>query len=311
MADRLTAGIVGSGNIGSDLMFKLLGSDKIDLKYMVGVDPNSDGLKRAASLGLEVSAEGADWLVNLPEEERPDIVFEATSAKAHLHNAPKYKDAGMFAVDLTPAAIGPYVCPPVNLDVNLETDNVNMITCGGQATTPLVQAVSRVVPVPYAEIVASISSRSAGPGTRANLDEFTETTARALEDVGGAEKGKAIIILNPVEPPLMMRNTVFVAIPEEAAVPGPLQDELNASIQAAVEEVQSYVPGYRLTAPPQYDTARDTWNGMARVALFVEVKGAGDYLPDYAGNLDIITSAATRVGELYADHQAKKEGDSK
>lgn len=307
MSKRLTAAIVGSGNIGTDLVFKLLRhSEHLELKYLIGVDPESDGLRRGARLGLTTSAGGTDWL--LAQDERPDIVFEATSAKAHQANAPKYREAGIFAVDLTPAAIGPYVVPVVNLDAHLESaDNVNLITCGGQATTPIVHAVSRVVETPYAEIVASISSRSAGPGTRANLDEFTHTTSAALEAVGGAGRGKAIVILNPVEPPVNMRNTVFVAIPQEAAEAGPLQDRLTESIHDIVAEVQQYVPGYQLKADPQYDVARETWNGLSRVAVFLEVKGRGDYLPDYAGNLDIITAAAARVGDVVAASRLANE----
>ena len=299
---KAVVAIVGPGNIGTDLLFKLLRrSEVLEPRYMVGVDPSSDGLRRARSMGLAASHEGVDWL--LRQDPLPDVVFEATAAKAHLANAPRYAAAGITAVDLTPAAVGPFVCPPVNLDLNLHAPNVNMITCGGQATTPMVAAVSSVVAVPYAEIVASISSRSAGPGTRANIDEFTETTSKALEVVGGAGKGKAIIILNPVEPPMLMRNTVFCAIPAEAAEPGPLQDAITASIHAMAERVREYVPGYTLRADPQYDPARDTWNGMARVAVFLEVRGRGDYLPDYAGNLDIITAAAARVGELLAQHR--------
>ena len=296
-----TAAIVGSGNIGTDLMFKLLRSTELELAYMIGVDPASDGLARAAALGVEASPGGVDWL--LAQSERPDIVFEATSAYAHLANAPRYREAGITAIDLTSAAVGPYVCPPVNLDINLAADNLNMITCGGQATTPIVKAVSDVVAVEYAEIVASISSRSAGPGTRANIDEFTQTTSRALEQVGGAGKGKAIIILNPVEPPMIMRNTVFCSIPAEAAEPGALQEAVSESIHDMVARVQEYVPGYRLVADPQFDVAHETWNGLSRVAVFLEVKGRGDYLPEYAGNLDIITASAARVGELVAVHQ--------
>jgi acetaldehyde dehydrogenase len=302
MTTKATAAIVGPGNIGTDLMFKLLRrSEIIEPRYMVGVDPTSDGLARAKRRGLEVSHEGVDWL--LAQDELPDIVFECTSAKAHLANAPRYAEAGITAVDLTPAAVGPYLCPPVNMSFNLDATNVNMITCGGQATVPMVHAVSSVVPVPYAEIVASVSSRSAGPGTRANIDEFTETTASAVEAVGGAEVGKAIIILNPVEPPLMMRNSVFCAIPPEAGEPGELQERILESIHAMTRTVQEYVPGYHLRADPQFDPARETWRGRARVFVPIEVKGRGDYLPDYAGNLDIITASAARVGDLMAAHR--------
>jgi acetaldehyde dehydrogenase len=299
---KATAAIVGPGNIGTDLMFKLMRrSEIIEPRFMVGVDPNSDGLARAGRLGLAASAEGVDWL--LAQDELPDIVFEATSAKAHEANAPRYAEAGILAVDLTPAAVGPYLCPPVNLSFNLDAPNVNMITCGGHATVPMVHAVSTVVPVPYAEIVASVSSSSAGPGTRANIDEFTETTAAAVEEIGGAAQGKAIIILNPVEPPLMMRNSIFCAIPEEAGEPGALQDQILASIHAMVRTVQDYVSGYHLRSDPQFDPARSTWRGHARVFIPVEVKGGGDYLPDYAGNLDIITAAAARVGDLLIAHR--------
>ncbi len=299
---RATAAIVGPGNIGTDLMFKLMRrSEILEPRFMIGVDPTSDGLARAKRLGLESSAEGVDWL--LAQDELPDIVFECTSAKAHEANAPRYAEAGILAVDLTPAAVGPYLCPPVNLDFNLDAMNVNMITCGGQATVPMVKAVSSIVPVPYAEIVASVSSKSAGPGTRANIDEFTETTADAVSRVGGADTGKAIIILNPVEPPMMMRNSVFCAIPAEAGEPGALQDRLLESIHQMCATVQEYVPGYHLRAEPQFDPARDLWKGMARVCIPIEVKGRGDYLPDYAGNLDIITAAAARVGDLMIAHR--------
>ncbi len=303
---RAVAAIVGSGNIGTDLMFKLKRhSDILQPRYMVGIDPASDGLARARRMGLETSHEGVDWL--LRQDPLPDVVFEATSAYAHKANAPRYAEAGVVAVDLTPAAIGPFVCPPVNLDLNLEAPNVNMITCGGQATVPIVAAVSSVVPVAYAEIVASIASRSAGPGTRANIDEFTETTSRALEEVGNAERGKAIIILNPVDPPMIMRDTVFCAVPPEAAEPGPLQDEVTAAIHAMIARVREYVPGYTLRAEPQYDAPRPQWRGMARVAVFLEVRGRGDYLPDYAGNLDIITAASARVGELLASARLARQ----
>jgi acetaldehyde dehydrogenase len=290
---KLTAAIVGPGNIGTDLLVKLLRSDLIEVHSMVGVDPASDGLARARQLGVPASAEGVDWLI--AQDVLPDLVFEATSAKAHLANAPRYRDAGITAIDLTPAATGPFVCPPVNLATVSDAPNLNMITCGGQATIPIVNAVSSVVPVPYAEIVASIASRSAGPGTRANIDEFTETTAHAIEQVGGAQRGKAIIILNPVEPPMIMRDTVFCAIPADADT-----DAITASIEKMVEQVSQYVAGYNLRAEPQFDEPRDNWNGMARVAVFLEVRGNGDYLPPWAGNLDIMTAAAARVGELLA-----------
>ncbi|MGW1028292.1 acetaldehyde dehydrogenase (acetylating) [Streptomyces sp. NPDC002577] len=290
---KATAAIVGPGNIGTDLLAKLLHSETVDVRYMVGVDPASDGLSRAAKLGLETSAEGVDWL--LSRDELPDLVFEATSAKAHIANAKRYAEAGIQAIDLTPAALGPLVCPPVNLREHLDAPNINMITCGGQATIPIVHAVSRVVPVEYAEIVASIASRSAGPGTRANIDEFTETTSQAIEQVGGARKGKAVIIMNPVEPPMIMRDTVFCAIPEDAD-----RDAISESIVRMVGEVAEYVPGYTLRADPQFDDPRPEWKDQARVAVFLEVRGRGDYLPPWAGNLDIMTAAAARVGELLA-----------
>ncbi|MGH3517274.1 MAG: acetaldehyde dehydrogenase (acetylating) [Haloechinothrix sp.] len=292
--EKAVAAIVGPGNIGTDLLGKLRRSQSVEVRYMVGVDPESDGLARAAELGLEASAGGVDWLLAQPE--LPDLVFESTSAKAHQANAPRYAEAGITAVDLTPAALGPFTCPPVNISDQLDAPNLNMITCGGQATIPIVHAVSRVTPVPYAEIVASVSSRSAGPGTRANIDEFTETTASAIEKVGGAAKGKAIIIINPVEPPMIMRDTVFCAIDPDAD-----RDAISESIHRMVTDVQLYVPGYRLKAEPQFDDPRNGWGGQARVAVFLEVAGNGDYLPTYAGNLDIMTAAASRVGELLAD----------
>ena len=290
---KATAAIVGPGHIGTDLLAKLRRSELVDVRWMIGVDPASDGLARARQLGVETSAQGVDWLLARPE--LPDLVFEATSASAHLANAPRYAEAGIRAVDLTPAAVGPYVCPPVNLDQHAGAPNLNMITCGGQATIPIVSAVSRVVPVEYAEIVASIASRSAGPGTRANIDEFTVTTARAIEAVGGAQRGKAIIILNPVEPPMIMRDTVFCSVPADCD-----RDAVAASVHAMVEQVREYVPGYRLRADPQFDDPQPSWNGWARVAVFLEVRGNGDHLPPYAGNLDIMTAAAARVGELLA-----------
>ncbi len=288
------AAIVGSGNIGTDLMVKLLRDELIDLRYMIGVDPESDGLARARALGLEASHEGVDWL--LGREELPAIVFEATSAGAHAANAPRYAAAGITAIDLTPAAVGPYVCPAVNGSERLTERNVNMITCGGQATIPVVHAVSRVAEVPYAEIVASISSRSAGPGTRANIDEFTETTSTAISVVGGAGRGKAVVVLNPVKPEMIMRDTVFCAVGEEVD-----RDAVTASIESAVADVQEYVPGYRLKAAPQFEGPRPEWSGWGRVTVMLEVRGNGDYLPPWAGNLDIMTAAAARVGHLVAE----------
>jgi acetaldehyde dehydrogenase len=300
MADsKLGVAIVGSGNIGTDLLVKLLRSDRLEPLYMIGIDPDSEGLARARSQGVMTSSKGVEWL--LSRSSLPDLVFEATSAKAHFENAPLYAQAGIRAIDLTPAAVGPYICPPVNLGEHMSSANINLITCGGQATIPIVHAVSRVVSVPYAEIVASIASRSAGPGTRANIDEFTETTAKAIETVGGARKGKAIIVLNPVDPPMIMRDTVFCAIP-----PGSDQRAITESIHDMVAEVKAYVPGYTLRAEPQFDVERETWSGNARVAVFLEVKGNGDYLPPYAGNLDIMTAAAVRVGELLSSENFSK-----
>jgi acetaldehyde dehydrogenase len=289
---RVTAAIVGPGNIGTDLLAKLRRSTAIEVAYMVGV-VESPGLARARTAGVAASAEGVDWL--LRQDPLPQLVFEATSAKAHLANAPRYAEAGIQAVDLTPAHVGPMVTPPVNGAAHLGAPNVSMITCGGQATIPMVHAVSRVTPVPYAEIVASVASRSAGPGTRANIDEFTQTTARAVEEVGGAQRGKAIIILNPTEPPMIMRDTVFCAIGADAD-----RSAITRSIHEMVAAVQEYVPGYTLRAEPQFDDPQESWDGNGRVAIFLEVKGNGDYLPDYAGNLDIMTAAAAQVGELMA-----------
>ncbi|MFD3536224.1 acetaldehyde dehydrogenase (acetylating) [Streptomyces sp. NPDC058664] len=290
---KVSAAIVGSGNIGTDLLYKLQRSAYVEPRWMIGVDPASEGLARAARAGLETSHEGVDRL--LAQDEKPGIVFEATSARVHRANAPRYAALGIKAVDLTPAAVGPAVVPPANLRAHLDQPNVNMITCGGQATIPMVYAVSRVVPVPYAEIVASVASVSAGPGTRANIDEFTRTTSRGIETIGGAGRGKAIIILNPAEPAVIMRDTVFCAIPEDAD-----RAAITLSVKEVAEQVAAYVPGYRLRAEPQFDDPGPENGGMARVAIFLEVEGAGDYLPPYAGNLDIMTAAATKVGEEFA-----------
>ncbi|MFF8410749.1 acetaldehyde dehydrogenase (acetylating) [Streptomyces omiyaensis] len=290
---KATAAVVGSGNIGTDLLYKLLRSDLVEPRWMVGVDPGSDGLARARRLGLETTHEGVDAL--LSGDELPDLVFEATSASVHRAHAPRYAELGIRAIDLTPAAVGPAVVPPANLRAHLDRPNVNMITCGGQATIPMVYAVSRVVPVAYAEIVASVASVSAGPGTRANIDEFTRTTARGIETIGGAGRGKAVIILNPADPPVIMRDTVFCAVPEDAD-----RAAVALSVKEVAEQVASYVPGYRLRGEPQFDDPSPESGGMARVAIFLEVEGAGDYLPPYAGNLDIMTAAATRVGEEFA-----------
>lgn len=293
MPSKAKVAIVGSGNISTDLLYKLLRSEWLEPRWMVGIDPESDGLARAAKLGLETTHEGVDWLLAQPD--KPDLVFEATSAYVHRDAAPKYAEAGIRAIDLTPAAVGPAVIPPANLREHLDAPNVNMITCGGQATIPIVYAVSRIVEVPYAEIVASVASVSAGPGTRANIDEFTKTTARGVQTIGGAAPGKAIIILNPPDPPMIMRDTIFCAIPTDAD-----REAIAASIHDVVKEVQTYVPGYRLLNEPQFDEPSINSGGQALVTTFVEVEGAGDYLPPYAGNLDIMTAAATKVGEEIA-----------
>lgn len=293
MGRSISAAIVGSGNIGTDLLMKLLRSESLSVHSFVGVDPESPGLAKAKALGVTTSHEGVDWL--LSREELPDIVFEATSASAHDANAPRYAAAGIRAIDLTPAAVGPAYCPAVSPDDAPDVENINMITCGGQATIPIVHAVSRVARVPYAEIVASIASRSAGPGTRANIDEFTETTSRALETVGGAERGKAIIILNPADPPMIMRDTVYCALEPNAD-----RAAITASIHEAVRAVQEYVPGYQLRQEPQFDDPDPLWDGLGRVTVLLEVEGRGDFLPTWAGNLDIMTAAALRAGEQFA-----------
>jgi acetaldehyde dehydrogenase len=301
--------VIGSGNIGTDLMIKVLRlSETLEMAAMVGIDPGSDGLARARRLNVPTTHEGVGGLIAMPGFDEIEIVFDATSAKAHRANATALVPHGKKLVDLTPAAIGPYVVPPVNLDAHLAGDaaNLNMVTCGGQATIPIVFAVSRVTPVPYAEIVASIASRSAGPGTRANIDEFTETTAAAVEAVGGAGRGKAIIILNPAEPPLLMRDTVCCLIGDAD------HDAVRASIAEMVATVAQYVPGYRLKQEVQFVPvgadepvhtllSASTGPVTTKVSVFIEVEGAAHYLPAYAGNLDIMTSAALRVAERIAE----------
>ncbi len=295
----LPVAIIGSGNIGTDLMYKLGRSEQLDLIALIGIDPASDGLARARALGYEAPANGIEWVSQNPDAVK--LVFDATSAYVHVRHAKVLAELGITAVDLTPAARGPKVIPPVNLTAHLDAPNVNMVTCGGQATTPMVAAVSRVTRVPYAEMVSTVSSKSAGPGTRQNIDEFTRTTSKALEEIGGAEIGKAIIILNPAEPPILMRNTVFCGLPE-----GTDHDAVRESVISMVADVAQYVPGYRLKQEPVIEEGPfNTPGGVVphRVVILLEVEGAGDYLPTYAGNLDIMTAAAVRVGEAIATHQ--------
>ena len=305
MAERVKAAIIGSGNIGTDLMIKMLKYPRnMELVAVVGIDAASEGLAMARQRGIATTHEGLDGLRALPCYADIGIVFDATSAYAHkLHDAVLRAD-GKRVVDLTPAAIGPFIVPPVNIEAHLGAGNVNMVTCGGQATIPMVAAISQVAKVHYAEIVASVSSRSAGPGTRANIDEFTRTTARAIEAVGGATRGKAIIILNPAEPPMIMRDTVFTLSE------GADEETIRASVKAMVEKVQGYVPGYRLKQDVQFERYGDNdklripgqgeFTGI-KTSIFLEVEGAGDYLPSYSGNLDIMTAAAKATGELLAD----------
>lgn len=307
---RVGVGIIGSGNIGTDLMYKIARHAKsLELRAMVGVDPNSEGLRRAARLGVHTFHDGLQGLVASEAFDSIDMLFDATSATAHVAHADVLASAGKRVVDLTPAAVGPFVVPAVNLGAHLDAPNVNMVTCGGQATIPIVAAVSRVTPVSYAEIVSSIASKSAGPGTRANIDEFTRTTAHAIASVGGARRGKAIIVLNPAEPPLIMRNTVFV-LAEDVEADDAM---ISRSVDAAVAAVAAYVPGYRLKQAVQFErfTRAAPLNvpGIGRVAglkcsIFLEVEGAAHYLPAYAGNLDIMTSAALAAGERLAANGA-------
>ena len=308
---KVKVAIIGSGNIGTDLMIKVLRmSNVLEMGAFVGIDPESDGLKRAARLGMATTHEGIDGLTRMDVWPDIGIVFDATSASAHQKNSAICLAAGKVMVDLTPAAIGPYVVPVVNGDAHLDAPDVNMVTCGGQATIPIVAAVSQVAKVHYGEIVASISSRSAGPGTRANIDEFTETTSKGIETVGGAERGKAIIILNPAEPPMMMRDTVFTLSSGASEV------EIETSVLAMVEKVKAYVPGYRLKQAVQFERfgsnnpveipGLGTFEGV-KTSVFLEVEGAAHYLPAYAGNLDIMTSAALTTGEKIARrHSIKK-----
>lgn len=308
---KVKAAIIGSGNIGTDLMIKIMRtSEVLEMGAMVGIDPASDGLARAARLGVATTHEGIEGLQKLDVWPEIGVVFDATSAGAHKHHSDVVTGAGKIMIDLTPAAIGPYVIPVVNGDAHLDAENVNMVTCGGQATIPIVAAVSSVATVHYAEIVASISSKSAGPGTRANIDEFTETTSHGIEQVGGAAKGKAIIILNPAEPPMIMRDTVFTLSS------GADEAEIEAAIKAQVEKVRAYVPGYRLKQKVQFE--RFGSNNPVRIpgigefeglktSVFLEVEGAAHYLPAYAGNLDIMTSAGLRTAEKMAERRLQKE----
>ncbi|WP_372660897.1 acetaldehyde dehydrogenase (acetylating) [Hydrogenophaga sp.] len=287
---KIKCALIGPGNIGTDLLAKLQRSKVLEPVWMVGIDPNSDGLKRAREMGIKTTADGIDGLIPHMTDDGVQIVFDATSAYAHAENSRKVNAQGAMMIDLTPAAIGPYCVPPVNLKqhVGKREMNVNMVTCGGQATIPMVAAVSRVQAVVYGEIIATVSSRSVGPGTRKNIDEFTRTTAGAVEKVGGAKKGKAIIVINPAEPPLIMRDTVHCLTEDE-----PDQAAITKSVHDMIKEVQKYVPGYKLVNGPVFDGKR--------VSVFMEVEGLGDYLPKYAGNLDIMTAAAARTAEMFAE----------
>ncbi len=289
MTKRLKVAIIGPGNIGTDLMVKVLRSAKLELSLMAGIIPESDGLQRAADRGIPTTAEGIGPIL---EQSDIQLVFDATGAKSHLRHAPLLREAGKIAIDLTPAAVGPYVVPAVNMGEHFDSPNLNLVTCGGQATIPIVAAVGRVAPVAYAEIVATISSKSAGPGTRQNIDEFTKTTARGVEVVGQARQGKALIILNPADPPILMRNTIYCEVEQ------PVDEEaVRESVKQMIEVVRTYVPGYRLRVPP---LVKDRL-----VTTMIEVEGAGDYLPNYSGNLDIITAAAVGVAERLAEHILK------
>ena len=291
---KIRCALIGSGNIGTDLLAKLMRSEVLEPIWMVGIDANSDGLDRAKKAGLKVTSQGVDGMLPHVRADGIQIAFDATSAYVHAENSRKLTELGVMMIDLTPAAIGPYCVPPVNLQSHIggRELNVNMVTCGGQATIPIVHAVSRVQPVDYAEIVATVASKSAGPGTRRNIDEFTRTTASAVTSVGGAKRGKAIIILNPAEPPMIMRDTVHCLTAD-----APRQTEIDRSVRDMIAEVQKYVPGYRLVNGPVFDGNR--------ISVFLEVEGLGDYLPRYSGNLDIMTAAATRTAEMFAREMLK------
>ncbi len=290
---KIKAAILGPGNIGTDLMYKIHRSEKLEMDTMVGIYPESEGLARAREKGYNASAEGIESIIDNPQIK---IVFDATGAKPHLKHAPMLKKAGKIGIDLTPAAVGPYTVPTVNFEEHIDEDNVNLITCGGQATIPIVAAINEVADVEYGEIVATISSRSAGPGTRQNIDEFTQTTARGLEVVGGANEGKAIIIVNPADPAITMRNTIYTR------VKNPDENKINEAIKEMEKKVQEYVPGYKVTVGPIIEDKK--------VTTMIEVEGAGDYFPKYAGNYDIINAAATALGEKFAEKllkEAKKD----
>ncbi|MDO8288803.1 MAG: acetaldehyde dehydrogenase (acetylating) [Parvibaculum sp.] len=314
MTAKIKVAIIGSGNIGTDLMIKVMRLSKVlEMGAFVGIDSESDGLRRAERMGVPVTAGGIDGLVAMPEFKDISIVFDATSAGAHKHHDAVLRAHGKQVIDLTPAAIGPYTVPSINLDAHLSEPNVNMVTCGGQATIPIVAAINRVSPVHYGEIVASIASKSAGPGTRANIDEFTETTSKAIEIVGGAKRGKAIIVLNPAEPPLMMRDTVYCLCDDAD------ESAIEASVEAMVRDVQSYVPGYHLKQKVQFERVGhnsrlyipemgQAYAGL-KVTVFIEVEGAAHYLPAYAGNLDIMTSAALKTAERMVELRARSAAE--
>ena len=292
---KIKVGILGSGNIGTDLMYKILKNDgNMELTLLAGIDAESEGLARARELGIATSHHGIDAIL---EDSEIKIVFDATSAKAHMHNADRIRTAGKMAVDLTPAAIGPFVVPTVNLHEHIDAMNVNLISCGGQATTPLVHSVNRIVPVHYAEVITTAASLSIGPGTRHNVDEFTQTTANALHKIGGAKISRAIPVFNPAQPPVNMSNTVYAVIKEEFD-----EEAVKSSVETIVAEITSYVPGYRLKSAPFIDYRDTPWGHLPTVVIMNEVVGAGDFFPTYAGNLDIMTASARRVGEVYAQH---------